>query len=180
MRRSPLLVAGLLMLLAAAGPGPAQAAHDDSVLVRCESVRGRDNYCAVDTQGGVYLVDRLSDSRCVEGETWGVDRGGIWVSQGCRADFEVAPARGGRGNANSSGYGRPWQDDFDRGRGRQGVSVVCESHDRRVTHCPIRVRTEVELVEQYSSAECRYNSTWGYDARGIWVDRGCRAEFAVY
>ncbi len=177
-------VLGLLgctsLLLAGGLVGPAQAydSDDESVIVRCESLRGRDAYCPVDTRGGVYLLDRLSDSRCVEGESWGVDRRGIWVSQGCRADFEVLPAQSGRSSRGSSGYERPWKEEFQRGH--EGVSVVCESYDRRTTHCPVRVRREVELIEQYSSAECRYNWSWGYDSSGIWVDRGCRGEFAVY
>jgi len=33
------------------------------------------------------------------------------------------------------------------------------------------------LARQISGSRCEQNSTWGYDSRGIWVDRGCRAEF---
>lgn len=157
---------------------PVQAGHyeEETVIVRCESTGGRDNYCPIDTRGGVYISDQLSYTDCIEDENWGTDRGGIWVSDGCRADFEVTQAyRGGRG-APAGGNGRPWQDEGRRG----GVSVVCESRDRRTTQCPIRVRSSVDLVTQYSSAECRFNYSWGYDRNGIWVDRGCRAEFLVY
>lgn len=35
------------------------------------------------------------------------------------------------------------------------------------------------MVRQMSEAPCQEGSTWGSDAQGIWVDRGCRAEFAV-
>ncbi len=35
------------------------------------------------------------------------------------------------------------------------------------------------MVRQFSRSACRQNDTWGYDARGIWVDRGCGADFEV-
>lgn len=54
---------------------------------RCESTDGRQNFCNVDTRGGVRLVRRLSNNACDEGRTWGATRGGVWVSQGCRAEF---------------------------------------------------------------------------------------------
>lgn len=36
---------------------------------------------------------QLGDVRCVEGETWGRQDGGIWVDRGCRAEFLLPPAR---------------------------------------------------------------------------------------
>jgi len=36
---------------------------------------------------GVQLVRQISRSACIEGQTWGYARNGIWVSQGCRAEF---------------------------------------------------------------------------------------------
>jgi Protein of unknown function (DUF3011) len=161
---------------------PVRAGHydDESFVVRCESIRGRDNYCPIDTSGGVFIQVQLSSTDCIEGETWGSDRGGIWVRSGCRADFEVPRAySSGRGWQSQRGYGRPWQDE-QRGNAGTGRRVVCESYDRRATQCPVRVRNDVELVYQMSSAECRFNWSWGFDGQGIWVDRGCRAEFLVY
>jgi Protein of unknown function (DUF3011) len=37
----------------------------------------------------------------------------------------------------------------------------------------------VRLVRQRSDTDCILGRTWGYDPRGIWVDRGCRADFEV-
>src|SRR5574338_678725 len=62
--------------------------------IRCESDDDR-KYCPVDTRGGVRLSRQLSSAACTPGSTWGYDNGGVWVSNGCRADFDVA----------SSGYG---------------------------------------------------------------------------
>lgn len=76
-------------------------------VVRCESADGRTQYCPAQTRGGVRLIRQLSRSACIEGRTWGRDRTGIWVSQGCRADFEVGYRRD-----NGWGWGR--DDDRDR------------------------------------------------------------------
>lgn len=41
----------------------------------------------MDTSRGVRLVEQTSDTRCVQGENWGVDRRGVWVDQGCAGRF---------------------------------------------------------------------------------------------
>jgi hypothetical protein len=35
------------------------------------------------------------------------------------------------------------------------------------------------MTRQRSESPCRQGSTWGFDRNGIWVDRGCRAEFTL-
>jgi hypothetical protein len=46
-------------------------------------------------------------------------------------------------------------------------------------YCDADTRDGVRLLRQRSDAACRQGSSWGYDRRGIWVDRGCRADFEV-
>lgn len=60
--------------------------------------------------------------------------------------------------------------------------VVCESEDGARELCRVRnIRDrEVRLERQLSDSPCREGRTWGVDDRGIWVDRGCRAEFSVF
>ena len=137
-------------------------------VLRCESSDGRTRQCPVDPRGGVRLVRQLSRSPCLEGRSWGVDRNGVWVSQGCRAEFEI----GYRGN---QGYG--WGRDDDRYGGSQ--LVRSESADGRGRRCDVRVSRGVRLVRQLSRSACTEGHSWGWDRRGIWVDRGCRAEFSV-
>ena len=86
----------LLALLAASAALLPQAAkadrygyHDGAREVRCESRNEREQFCRVDTRGGVRIVDQRSDAPCNYGRTWGYDRRGIWVERGCRADFVV-------------------------------------------------------------------------------------------
>jgi hypothetical protein len=80
----------------------------------------------------------------------------------------------GNGNGNG-GYGNG--DGRGRGRGRDFI-VSCSSNGRR-EYCQADTRGGVVLQRQLSQAECRQGSSWGFDERGIWVDRGCRADFSV-
>jgi hypothetical protein len=151
--------------------------------VVCESRDYRDNYCPVDTRGGVRLIRQISRTACYEGESWGYDRRGIWVSGGCGAEFEVGGRGygGGSGGGYGGGYGRPgYGGGYSGGGHGGGQRVLCESRDYRYNYCPVRVRRDVDLVAQYSKTDCRFNRNWGYDRGGIWVDQGCSAEFAVY
>lgn len=54
-------------------------------IVTCESENGRYTTCPMATQGGVRLVERLSDATCRG--NWGWKKGYVWVDRGCRAKF---------------------------------------------------------------------------------------------
>ncbi len=152
--------------------------------LRCESDNGRTRTCAIPSRAEVRLVRQLSNARCIEGRTWGQDRGGLWVTQGCRGEFEVyGRGNGGWGNgggwSNGGGWGSGggwsngggWDDDDDDGR-----TFRCESDNGRTRLCGVDGR-RVELVRQLSSSACIEGRTWGRDNRGVWVTDGCRAEF---
>lgn len=135
-------------------------------LLRCESRANRIERCAADTRKGVRLVRKFSVSECVENLDWGHDDKGIWVARGCRAEFrlgvdEAAPDRPG---AEDSG----------------ATKISCESSDRQRQRCDIAVKDGVDLFRQISKTRCVRGLSWGWDAEGIWVDQGCRAEFSVY
>lgn len=59
----------------------------------------------------------------------------------------------------------------------QDKRITCESRDGNYNYCRVDTDNNVRLERKISLSECRYGSSWGYDKRGIWVDRGCRAEF---
>lgn len=158
-------VVGLASLVA--GPARAQWGYDEGYggqTIRCESSDMRQRYCSVDTRGGVRLVRQYSNAGCHQGRSWGWDGRGIWVSGGCRAEFQVG--RGGGGGWGGGGWG-------------QGNIVRCESQDRRQRHCPADTRGGVRLVRKLSGTECYEGHNWGYDRGGIWVNGGCRGEFEV-
>lgn len=159
---SSILVIGLIGLFAASAAlaqYPVSAAIGAQTL-RCESNDGRERHCPADTRGGVRMVRQLSRGACEEGRSWGVDRAGVWVGQGCRAEFVVG--RGGSIYADRIGAG--------------GV-VRCESTSGRSNLCGMDTRRGVELVRQLSRSACVRERDWGWNDQGVWVSGGCRAEF---
>ena len=70
--------------VALAAPEPASAGT-----VKVESKNMQRVYKRTSTKGGVRLHKQLSREACVQGVSWGFDRDGIWVDQGCRAEFVV-------------------------------------------------------------------------------------------
>lgn len=133
--------------------------------LRCESSDGRWHLCPLKAPGEVELVQQLSRSSCIRDMSWGRDKRGVWVAQGCRGEFRVAG--GVRDPAEDSGYGRG--PDFLR----------CESKGGNERRCPIQVGEGVKMVKQLSHSACIQNQSWGWDEEGVWVRSGCRAEFEV-
>jgi len=146
-----------------------QYAQAGSGTFRCESVDGRTRECNADTRGGVRLTRQLSRTQCVQGENWGYGRHGIWVSQGCRAEFVT-----GYGDDRPGGW-----DGWGGGPGGPGVQTVrCESNDGRSRQCALDTRGGVRLVKQISRTQCQEGRNWGWNREGVWVAQGCRGEFA--
>jgi hypothetical protein len=58
-------------------------------------------------------------------------------------------------------------------------TISCSSDDGKRHYCELNGGGRVRLVQQRSDSPCREGETWGSDGRGVWVDRGCRADFAV-
>ena len=146
--------------------------------ISCSSDDGRRHYCPTDTRGRARVVQQRSDSPCREGYSWGSDRRGVWVDHGCRADFAIEESRGGWGQDHDRDRDRDWDRDRDRGYG-EGQVLSCASDDGRRHYCQADTRGGVQLLKQRSDSACREGYSWGYDRRGIWVDRGCRADFQV-
>ena len=144
-------------------------------IVLCESVSQRETVCAIPGRSDVRLLRQKSRAACIEGDTWGVDRRGVWVDRGCRAEFEVR--RYGGGHHGGGQYGDSYPNNRPSRPDLQTIS--CESHDGRYRKCSVRIPREAILIDQNSRSECVYMRTWGYDRNGVWVDRGCRGEFEI-
>ncbi|MFK8010723.1 MAG: DUF3011 domain-containing protein [Marinicellaceae bacterium] len=129
-----------------------QSGSDSNIMV-CESVRYKRNYCQTYLDGrDVFLLNQLSNSSCVN--NWGYDRDGIWVTNGCRAEFVIE----------------------DRYMSYNDI-LTCSSRNLKFQSCRADTRGGVEFIKQISRASC--NGNWGYDRNGIWVDNGCRARFRI-
>lgn len=129
-------------------------------VVRCESREYRTQRCAMDTRGGVRITRVLGNAACRQGQSWGHDRRGVWVSNGCRAEFVSGGGWGG-----DNGYG--------------DSTIECSSRDYRPARCAANIARGAS-VERVLGGECIEGRTWGWDRGGIWVNNGCRARFRVY
>lgn len=81
--------------------------------IECASRDYRYAFCRTNTDGGVRLVKQISEADCRQGRSWGYDRNGIWVDEGCEARFKV-----GRSNNDDD------DDDDDDGPGLGTAAAV--------------------------------------------------------
>jgi Protein of unknown function (DUF3011) len=129
--------------------------------ISCSSDDGHRHYCPADTRGGVRLLKQRSGPPCDQGHSWGFDRGGVWVDRGCRADFAI----------DSYQY---------RGPAPGSIGTVsCSSDDGHRHFCTVDSGGKIRLQQQHSGSPCREGYSWGSDGKVIWVDHGCRADFAI-
>lgn len=183
-RLLPVLAVSLVTGLGAVGAAQAQYYGGDRYYqddrdgaVRCESVDRRTRECQL--AGRPRLVRQLSGTPCVEGQSWGATRNGVWVSNGCRAEFvgegRGRPGRPGHGNGWGGGHGgNGW------GGGNDRVQLIdCDSNDKRQRRCGVTIRQDARLVRQKSGSPCIEGQTWGWNRDGVWVSNGCRAQFQV-
>ena len=114
------------------------------------------NHCPADTRGKVRLLHQFSRKECRRGTSWGIDRRGIWVDKGCIALFRVSrrtdpPAR--------------------------RETFRCGSEDFMYVRCEILFPSKIRFHKQLSRVKCVKEKNWGFDAKGVWVKEGCRAQF---
>jgi hypothetical protein len=77
--------------------------------VTCEANNDNRKYCGSYDPDQVRLDRQISGSPCIQGQSWGVDRQGLWVERGCRAIF-IIRTFGGGGPGYGSGQGGGWWD----------------------------------------------------------------------
>jgi len=159
--------------VAAAVPARSNSGWDRDIDVRCGSTNYKYNLCQVDPgqSGSVRLVQQVSKTRCVEGRTWGWNRGGVWVNQGCEGVFRVSRRGSGGGHADWR-PGPGWD---------RAIRVRCGSVDYNYRMCQVDTGrgSDVRINRQISKTQCVENRNWGWNRAGIWVNQGCDAEFVV-
>lgn len=60
--------------------------------VSCSSIDSQRQHCAANTSAGVLMARSMGDGACLLGKTWGYDDAGVWVLDGCSAEFIVMGA----------------------------------------------------------------------------------------
>lgn len=173
----------------------------------CESEDRTTHYCAADTRGGVHLSTQFSKASCRQGSSWGYDSRGVWVSNGCRAQFDLGDYRSNHASSSDSAavaalalgligavaIASKHDDDYRGERDYDyqpydhhtqygaGYQVTCESRNNQRNYCRSNLRhAEVDIDRQISRTSCRHGYNWGWDSGGVWVDDGCAAVFSVY
>jgi len=147
------------------GPGPSEA-------VDCRSNNYSFQRCPVPWRDA-RMVQQLSDTQCVRGMNWGLDRTGIWVDRGCGGRFVASEGRGHRRD-----YGGGWNppSGWD-----QRFQIRCDSNDYQYNFCAADLggggRAYVE--RQISGTPCVEGQTWGWNRAGVWVVQGCAAVFTI-
>lgn len=112
--------------LAALLLGLAGAAGARSVV--CESQDRGTHFCPVDTSGGVWLSVQYSKASCRQGSSWGYDNRGIWVSNGCRAQFDLGDYRGNHQSNSDSAAAAALA------LGLIGAAAIASKHDSSSNH----------------------------------------------
>jgi hypothetical protein len=73
------------------GGGPAPPPPPINRIV-CQSRDYNQAFCPSGTPiARAWLVDQRSDAACIQGQTWGWQRNGIWVDKGCSGSFSFEP-----------------------------------------------------------------------------------------
>lgn len=143
-----------------AAPPPAFPAGAGDNTIVCESEFRQYRYCPAATGGAASIKRQLSPTACVQGQNWGYDRNGVWVSDNCRAEFTVGATWNPAVGADHAG------------------AVTCESVRSEYKYCPADTQSNVRVSEEFSRSTCVLGQTWGYDRNGVWAQGGCRAKFA--
>jgi hypothetical protein len=133
--------------------GSASYVDSSGRVVHCVSTASGRTYCG--TAHTRYTMSGNPDPRCIEGQTWGTDDRGVWVSSGCNADF-------------SAGEG-VYTDN-------SGQVIRCDATGDGRTYC----RNEPSrrfILSRTREGNCVEGQTWGIDDRGLWVSGGCRGDF---
>jgi hypothetical protein len=131
--------------------------------------RGRQTLIRDPRQTGGTAVVRLEDPKGGrEGYTFDIE----WQSGG-------GPGYPGGGYPGGGYPGRPNPGWGNGGGGRNSFVVNCAADGRRRRYCNVDTSRGVRLLRETGNAPCRQGSNWGYDQQGIWVDRGCAADFEV-
>lgn len=127
--------------------------------ITCESRHTERVECRIPTGARVTLARQLSDNACRLNDSYAQTAEYIWVSGGCRAEFDVAmpgPVGGGGGG---------------------GMRITCSSPTNGRQQCPVPAGTQVRFAGQMTDLPCTVNVSYGIVPNFVWVDRGCRAVF---
>jgi hypothetical protein len=199
---SPLLAAGPLLALLLSSGNPSQVSAQGSKAWTIAQAQQAVRQQIANQEGGRAQIVRFNSDAQTEARSNAAVRvsgtGVFSANNGSRNDTSrwrefsyeaiVLNRSRNRGNNSSvSGVRYDWRggwsssNDNNNSRGNyRSQNIYCASDDGRRRTCPINTGSgNVRLVNQRSGTACVQGRTWGFNRTGIWVDRGCRADFEV-
>ena len=131
--------------------------------IDCRSTSDRYVECRLPNNAYGRIVRDYS-GQCRLGQSWGSDRGRVWVRANCQGRFEATryPPEGGSGG---------------EGGGQAGNQVTCQSSQGRYVECRMPGNSYGRLVRDFSGGRCQLGSTWGSDRGKVWVRNNCAGLF---
>ena len=142
--------------------------------ITCES-RGNDRhecYVADLDRSSVTMEEKLSESSCISGQSWGTSTNKIWVKNGCRARFAYVRRSGGSGQYNNDGYGGG----YSSSSGRQAC-ILRASREWGVTESNLEVtgtnrldngQTEILVKSKRNNGSCYVSSSGSVQKFSTW------------
>lgn len=129
---------------------------NETVTVSCASGAGERQHCAANTSAGVLMARTTGDGACLLGKSWGYDDAGVWVLDGCSADFIVI---------GSSGTAALLADEPARPPEASGTTAATVPDPQSPSSGTSETAlTEVLVAEERRQEPAPANETWGvYD-----------------
>lgn len=190
---------GLLVATAAQAQDPSYGGGRGGE-VECRSSNYARQRCAVPWRDA-RLVRQVSNTQCVRGQNWGVDRQGLWVDRGCVGRFVDASGGSDGGGGSDGRDGRDGRDSRDSRDGNDGndgsdssggswsppagwdhrFQIRCHSSGYQYGFCAVDMGRggRAYLQRQNSDSACVEGRTWGWNRAGIWVNQGCSGTFTI-
>ncbi len=142
--------------------GRATVVNSEGQVTHCVSTESGRTYCGHPHMR--YTMAGAAPTECVQGKTWGFDDRGVWVTGGCKADFNTLP-----GNTVTSRTTKV---------NSAGEVVHCVGTANGRSYCGVAHKRYV--IVGTPPATCVENTTWGMDdEHGVWVTGGCKADFRL-
>ncbi len=136
----------------------------------CKSNEFKLGVCYVaGTISDVRLIRKKSRAACTRNDSFGFRKDAVWIKDGCEGEFEVTYQPDGLAN---------WE--FNNLNTSQTRSLTCKSDQfRRATCNAGGMISDIRVTNRRSRAECKANSSYGFDFDEVWVKDGCEADFEV-
>ncbi len=146
-------------------------------IIHCESTASGRTYCG-DSHSN-YSMSGNRDPDCVEGQTWGRDSRGVWVSGDCDADFSSSGYDDGNAYGNDHHDEAPANAEVDHTHyvDSNGQVIHCQSTADGRSYCGDH--DSRYIISGNRDSDCIEGETYGRDDRGTWVSGDCDAQFTL-